>query len=364
MKTVIRFICALSLFASLLSSCSIESGESVPEGVVHIFADKTTIAANGVDAVKFRVMYGSEDISSKNTLTIKVKGPESEYSLKAGASSFSTAVAGKYEISAVYYYGGDIISENTIEVTAIAVKTGKYYQKLLGMQFTSTMCPSCPILSATLKSIQANFPGRISVVSFHVSAMGADPMYLKICDTFFKSVADADGLPAFAFNVRTNTEHIVAEYTKIVNQMNHQLNNFPSTCGVAIETSVADSKATVVVKITSEVATSMKYHVFLVEDALDYDQMGSVSGYLHNNVLRYCKSDNVWGTTFNSGKPLEEGKEYVATTTIPLENEWKLENMRVVAVAMTTSDGGSSYGCNNLNDCVLGSSVDYLLSEK
>ena len=364
MQVVYRLLATVVSIAAILTSCGVDNPEVVPDGVVRIFADKTQISADGVDAVNFRVMYGSEDITSKKTCTINVKGKDSSYNLPAGAGSFSTAVAGTYTISATYYYGGDIVSDNTVtvEATASAVQTGRYYQKLLGMQFTSVLCPSCPALSSTLKSVQNEYPGRISVVSFHVSAMGTDPMWLKMSDTFFKSVADSDGLPAFAFNVRMNTEHIISEYSKIVNEMNRQLRDFPSTCGVALETAVADGKADITVKITSEVASIMKYHVFLVEDGLDYDQLGSQGEYLHNNVLRYCKSDSVWGTTFNSGKALEPGVEYTARTTVTLDDSWITGNLRVVAVAMTTTDGGMSYACNNLNDCVLGSSADYVLS--
>lgn len=365
MKGFFHLLAAVTFIAAVCASCGIDGTEVVPDGVVRIFADKTQITADGVDAVKFRVMYGSEDITSKKTCTISIKGPDSSYDLPAGAGSFSTAVAGTYTVSATYYYGGDIASDNslTIEARQSSVQTGKYYQKLLGMQFTSTLCPSCPSLSSTLKAIQSEYPGRVSVVSFHVSAMGSDPMWLKMCDTFFKSVADSDGLPAFAFNVRKNTEHIISEYSKILNEMKRQLKDYPSTCGVALETSVADGKADVTVKITSEVASVMKYHIFLVEDGLDYDQMGANGGYVHNNVLRYCKSDSVWGTTFNGGQALEPGKEYTSTTTIKLDEGWDPAGLRVVAVAMTTADGGTSYGCNNLNDCALGSSAGYILSE-
>ncbi|MGN1210640.1 MAG: Omp28-related outer membrane protein [Candidatus Cryptobacteroides sp.] len=364
MKGIYRMLAAVTFIAAAFTSCGVDNPEVVPDGVVRIFADKTQIIADGVDAVNFRVMYGSEDITSKKTCTISIKGTDSSYDLPAGAGSFSTAVAGTYTVSATYYYGGDILSDNsvTIEATQSSVQTGKYYQKLLGMQFTSTLCPSCPALSSTLKAVQNEYPGRVSVVSFHVSAMGDDPMWLKMSDTFFKSVADSDGLPAFAFNVRKNTEHIISEYSKIVNEMNRQLKDFPSTCGVALETSVADGKATVTVKITSEVASVMKYHVFLVEDGLDFDQLGTTGAYVHNNVLRFCKSDSVWGTTFNAGKALEPGVEYSAQTTITLDQAWNTGSLRVVAVAMTTSDGGMSYACNNLNDCVLGNSADYILS--
>lgn len=362
MKAIFRLILAMTFAAGLLCSCTVDNPEVVPEGTLRIFADKTEITADGVDQVTFRVMYGSEEVTAKKTMTITVNGKDSQYDLPAGAGSFSTAVAGTYTFTATYYYGGDIVTDNSVTVEATKVQTGKYYQKLLAMQFTSTLCPSCPSLSSTLKSISKNYPDRMSVVAFHVSAMGTDPMHIKMCDTFFKSVSDSDGLPAFAFNVRKNTEHIISEYNKIENELKRQLRDYPATCGVALESSVSGSNADITVKITSEVASKVKYHIFLVEDGLDYDQLGSYGGYVHDNVLRVCKSDSVWGTNLNSGKALEPGIEYTVQASISLEADWKVANMRVVALAMTSSDGGMTYGCNNLNDCSLGASADYKLN--
>ncbi|MGN0190240.1 MAG: Omp28-related outer membrane protein [Candidatus Cryptobacteroides sp.] len=362
MKAVERLLYLFAAISSVLTSCSVDNPYYTPEGTVRIFADKTRLAADGVDAVSLKVMYGSEDVTSKPTCTIHIKGSNSSYDLTSGAGSFSTSAPGTYEISATYYYGGDIDSDNKLTVEATAVQNGKYYQKLLGMQFTSTLCPSCPELSSTLKSVQEDYPGRVAIVSFHVSAMGDDPMWLNMSDTFFKSVADGTGLPAFAFNVRKNTQHIISEYSKIEEEMQHQLDNYPCTCGVALETSLDANVLTVKVKINSEVSSKMKYHVFLVEDGLSYSQLGADDGYLHNNVLRYCKSDSVWGTNFNSFNALEPGKEYVATTTITLDDDWNVGNLRVVAAAMTSSDGGTTYACNNVNECAAGSSADYVLS--
>lgn len=355
---------ALAAFLFLLPSCGgINTDDVVPEGSVRIFVDKTEMLADGVDAVKFRVMYGSEEITTKKTLTINVKSASTEYSLQPGSGSFSTTAAGRYTFTAKYYYGGDITSDNSVTVEAKSTGSGssKYYQKMLGMQFTSVLCPSCPSLSKAIEAVQDKYPGRIANVSFHVSAMGTDPMWLKICDIFFTNLKVSDGLPAFAFNVRKSSQHIVSEYAKIVEEMEHQLNSYPSSCGVALETSVEGGKANIKVKITSEVATSLKYHLFIVEDGLVYDQMGADADYKHNNVLRWCKSDNIWGINFNGGKALEADKEYTSETTVDLGG-LDPKNLRVIAVAMTTFDGGNTYNCNNLSECVLGSSADYIMN--
>ena len=38
-------------------------------------------------------------------------------------------------------------------------------------------------------------------------------------------------------------------------------------------------------------------------------------------------------------------------------------NMRVIVSMLTTLDGGKTYTCNNVNECKLGESADYLYNE-
>ena len=63
---------------------------NVPEGVLRIFADKTTIVADGNDVVTFTVMLGSRDVSQERTLQLVRNGKLCNY----GEYTFSTAVAG------------------------------------------------------------------------------------------------------------------------------------------------------------------------------------------------------------------------------------------------------------------------------
>lgn len=358
---VLAFAAALCTF---ISCGNIHPDDEVPAGTVRIFADKTEIVADGVDVVNLRVMYGSENITSKQTLVITVKSANGEHTLAPGVGCFSTNVAGKYTFTAKYYYGGDILSDNSVTVEARDSGKGesKYYQKMLGMQFTSVLCPSCPALSKSIEAVQDAYPGRIVNLSFHVSAMGTDPMALRMSDLFFTNLKVSDGLPAFTFNVRKSSDHIVSEYGKIVEEMERQLGNYPASCGVALDTSVEGEEATITVKITSETASAMKYHLFIVEDGLEYDQMGADSDYRHNNVVRWCKSDNIWGINLNGGKALEPGKEYTTETKVNIAG-LNVANTRVVAVAMSSLDGGNTYGCNNLNECDLGKSAGYVLDE-
>ena len=71
MKLMFRYMAVVFAGLAALVSCgepSDDDVEVVPDGVLKIFADKTSIAADGADCVTFRVMFGSEDVSTKNTM--------------------------------------------------------------------------------------------------------------------------------------------------------------------------------------------------------------------------------------------------------------------------------------------------------
>ena len=174
----IYMLALLSVIFSAISCTEPDKqDELVPEGVLKIFADKTSIAADGVDCVTFRVMFGSKDVSNEKTMKIvyTVSGKNAEMS--AGANTFSTSAPGEYVFKATLYSGGNHTSENEIKVTAAEVAGQKsYFQKVIGEQFTSVGCVNCPSLSHNIKEVQTQMPGVLIPLSFHMDYNMADPM--------------------------------------------------------------------------------------------------------------------------------------------------------------------------------------------
>ncbi len=237
-----------------------------------------------------------------------------------------------------------------------------YEQKMVGMQFTSVGCTYCPILSAALKEIEKDYPGRIIPVAFHLDFGGfEDPMALPISEKLYGRMATGSGLPLFAMNFRKSSEHIVNEYVKIVSELNLQAEKYPAVCGVAAECTYDESLGKIEVKarFKSDVEAEYRYHIMLLEDGIHYDQIGTDSDdYVHDNVLRAMAGDNVLGVILNSGDKLVPGKEYEAVKSFNVSKEWNTSKMRVV-VAMLKAEGDGDYCSNNAVVCVLGQSVDY-----
>lgn len=247
--------------------------------------------------------------------------------------------------------------------SSVVLNSG-YAQKMIAMQFTSVGCINCPILSSALKDVIKQHPNVIPV-AFHMNYGDYDdPMALSVNTKFFEKVNTGDGigLPMFALNFRKSSQHIINEYAKIKSEIALQAKENPAICGVALETAYDAStrELKVTAKFNADVQGTYRYHIFLVEDGLDYAQAG-VDGetYIHNNVLRKMLGDNILGEKLNDGKSLEPGKEYSVVKTVTLPQDWKAENMRVIAMMLDTKDEGETFCCNNAVQCTLGEKADY-----
>lgn len=350
-------------FALIAASCSdpVDSQEEVvPEGVLKIFADKTSIAADGVDCVTFRVMFGSRNVSNEKTMKLIWTTGDNEVEMKNGANVFSTTAPGTYTFKAFLYSSGDNWSENEITVTAAAVGAQQNFrQMVVGEQFTSVGCVNCPTLSVQIKDVQERMPGVLIPLSFHMDYNMYDPMTIGATGLFYKAY-QMSGLPYFNLNMRARIGGVNRE--DIMGAIEEEKELYPSTCGVAIETSYdsAARKVSVTTRITSNVAARHRYHIFLVEDGIRYAQQGANGEYTHNNVVRKMFAQDITGMNINKKQPFTPGLEVTATNVTELDASWNPENMRVIVVALTSYDGDVTWACNNVNECALGGSVGYI----
>lgn len=340
----------------------------VPEGVLRIFADKTQIWADGNDEVTFTVMYGSEDVSNAKTLQlIRTFAGEQKY-MAYGANKFSTVTAGTYEFSAKYYYAGNNYTDNSVTIEAKPFFSGEekaYARRYFGTLFTSTGCNSCPLAAKGLKKLQEENPGEIILAAFHADMTIPDPMTIPQTYELQSQLGGFTGLPAFFWNMREDSYTGGAAFTESFNEEKARYETF---CGVALNTAydAATSKLDVEVGITSNNPAVFRYMLILVEDDIqakgDFAQNGQSDSYIHYNVVRDVAT-SVAGEKLNDNLPLTVGVEVKANKTVTISPDWNIDNMRVIAVAMTSDDGGYNWTANNVNECRLGESAQYLYVE-
>lgn len=366
MKRVLYIISALACLLSCHGYVDYSDPDNVPEGVLRVFADKTSIKADGQQTVTFTVRFGSQDVSRDANMNLVYTVEDNEVTLKPGVNVFTAIAPAEYHFKARYYSSGAHYSDNEVVVTAVSAAEGvgqkEYYQKLWGMQFTAASCTYCPELTASLKSVMQEEPGRIVLTSFHVAfdeTTLPDPMRLPINEEFRNIVKHTDGLPLFAFNMLKSQENIVSEREKILSQKTAILSDYPASCGVAVAADYdpSTSRATVTGKVTSNVSEELRYHMILVEDGVVYSQAGADGTYVHDNVVRAVLAENKWGDKLNGGIAVEEGVEVSVSRTVQIKDGWNPAKMRAVMAVLSEKDG--IYLCNNVNECAFGSSSDY-----
>lgn len=368
--TVLMVACSVAL-----TSChgqSDEDEEVVPEGVLRLFADKTTITANGEDLVTFRVMLGSQDVSDQRTMQLTRNGKLGNY----GVNTFSTTIAGEYEFYAEYYYDGTrYYSDNRVTITALPTSSDGeekgYVHQILGFQFTSIGCTACPFLASTLKQVQAEYPNRLNVVSFHQDFNYPDEMTHPMTEFYYNQIrrTGVSGLPQFNANLIIDKDYItVSAKDQVVEILDRVEENYPASCGVSIESEwdAASREVTVRSKITSNTPSKYRYQIFLVEDNFVSYQYGvegtEAANYKHNNVVRVVSTnDSCYGAHFNEGMNMQVGVEAVATNTLEIPRGYNVDNMRIVVAAFSSFDGGGSFVVNNSAQCPVGGSVDYIV---
>ncbi|MBE6251194.1 MAG: Omp28-related outer membrane protein [Bacteroidales bacterium] len=370
MRKLIYIFSILLTFASCSGYIDPNDPDNVPEGVLRVFADRTAIAADGLQQVTFTVKFGSKDVSKDADMNLICITGDSETSLRPGVNTFSTTVAAEYRFKARYYSGTAYYSDNEVVVKAseVAQSVGvkNYHRRLWGMQFTAVSCTYCPRLTANLKKIMQENPGRIVLTAFHVmfdESVMTDPMKLTINEDFRDMVKHGDGLPLFAFNMVKDAEGIVDQEDKIRARLSDHPADEQASCGVALSTTYDSGTRSLSItgKVTSNVPEQMRYHILLVEDGVEYAQAGEDAGYVHNAVVRDVLSDSKWGDRLNNGVKLGVGVEASVTRTVTVDRDWKPENMKVVFAALRQS--GDSYICANINECDLGGSADYIYNE-
>ena len=192
-----------------------------------------------------------------------------------------------------------------------------------------------------------------------------DPMTIPQTYELQSQLGGFTGLPAFFWNMREDSYTGGAAFTESFNEEKARYETF---CGVALNTAydAATSNLDVEVGITSNNPAVFRYMLILVEDDIqakgDFAQNGQSDSYIHYNVVRDVAT-SVAGEKLNDNLPLTVGVEVKANKTVTISPDWNIDNMRVIAVAMTSDDGGYNWTANNVNECRLGESAQYLYVE-
>ena len=146
------------LAVGLVWSCS---GTIDPEGdelELTLIADHLEIIADGESEAIFKVMLGTQDVSTAALITC------TSGSATVKNHRFSTTQEGTYTFTASY--DGKVSDE--LEIKAVAPVESRFMRHVCVMEFTGTWCAQCPAGATILNFLASDmYKGEVNVLAFH-----------------------------------------------------------------------------------------------------------------------------------------------------------------------------------------------------
>lgn len=329
-----------------LASCHGQEDDITLE--VKLNATTTTIVADGQQSVTFQVMYGVDVVNSEAELYL-TSHPDMGWS----GYEFSTTEPGDYVFQAIYR--DQPSNQVTITATAPAEpRESRFERHICVMDLTGSWCTFCPDGMNKLNFYvqKKEWKDIVHILALHDNTEGNDPMGIPLASRMMSEYGNY-GYPAFITDLR-DSGSLSTNVGDIVPSFNRSIDEYPAECGVKLSSELNDRELSVDVTLFAELAGEYAVDVFLLEDGIIAPQKdGSVTHeeYVHKHVVRALLNSDHHGESLGS---FEAEQEKTKSYTYTLPEEWVVENMSIVALAITKN----GY-VNNVAECVLGSSVDY-----
>lgn len=370
-KYLILALAALTGGAFVACSGS-EDGGGDPSTATSITlaVDKETIEADGADAVRFTVTTDTGvDITGMQGVRILIPGEQGDAdAVFLDGMEYTSVTNGPVTFQARY---NGMLSN---KVTVTAQNRGeyeKYMRRLLIADLTSVGCINCPNMTTVLESLAERYPDRLEVLTYHTDYDGnVDPFSTELLNSIYSDFGIM-GFPAAVVDFRIGING--ANSSRLMQEIEASLYDYPATCGIKLSSSYDDAKqeATVVVTVAgaNEVASEYTLGYLIVADNIEAvggaAQKGADASYVHNGVV--LAGSEYLGGRLDGG--LQAGVEREPVTIKfnvggHMQPEYfGVEDLRVVAYVMAKNDDNTYY-VNNVASCAVdGGSADYVLNE-
>jgi hypothetical protein len=239
----------------------------------------------------------------------------------------------------------------------------RFIKQIALWDFTGAWCNFCP---GGLRNISfvltANpqFADCVHTMAFHSNSEGEDDLALPdgMTDRIMTDMnLISFGFPSFLLDMKIGGT--LAEGSNLSNDLKQIAEDYPTYCGVALSSAVADGKATVNAKLFSEFDTTWRLAAFVVENKIKYYQMDGMQrkeNATHNHVVRQIVSASYRGDRLGQvAADAEASKEYV----FDVDPVWNLENTFIYVLAIDAEGV-----VNNMNYCLLnGGESDYITKQ-
>ena len=327
-------------------------------------ADVANVATNSVKGFSITLSGGGIDDVTKHVSQTVESGKQATVSFSFVASS---AINASEPITATISAIDNADDENQ-ENNTVAASFAAFQRNVLLEEFTTERCPNCPSgaerMNAALHS-NADYADRVSVVCHH-SAFGTDD-FTQTCDEDFVWFFNEGGqayAPAWMINRQGRYDQNVAstgekqaiywftESNELISELDQEL-ALPTHVMLGAKAYAEDGKVHVNILGVRDANFNLPnalLTVYVTEDNITGKQQshdGVINPYQHQHVIRAYNS--TWGDAINW-----EGDTFTANYTFDLDNDWKLKDMKVVALV-------ANYDADNNLNCAVENSTAALV---
>lgn len=280
--------------------------------------------------ITFKVFSGDTDVTAQS----RIRNVKTNEYLEG---AFVPDNAGNYRF--VAELDDRVSGKVTVGVISSFTPEGKFYQQVLVQKFTGTWCGYCPMMTAALEKLDREIPARMTIMAVHVNDSFSISDGEKLANAY-----NISSIPKAVFDYRFITTYGSAELTEALNT---EISEYPSVCGVALESTVEDNQIYVDAKIRFAEAGQYRVCCAVIEDGLRYSGGTSSDGYYQHVLRKYATS--------HTGEDIgycEAGVEFPCSYTIPVGGKWTIQNCKVLVYVMKMDNvAARPYYANNVASC-------------
>ena len=331
------------------------------EGNITLYAQKDVIKADGEYVSELSVIlvdnHGQEHDVTKD-VEIYIEGQDEPVK----DVNFKTTVEGDYAFYAVR--GFDI--SNTVTVKAVkgvpalpadpdAAKTSFAHRMLL-VQHTGNECPNCPKLMDILKHIadDEEYASRYLHLASH-SYNSTDAAYSSAAQTLSKTMNLTKNYPMVTYNLTTDDGYFEDDIKETIMSLSKE----KADAGISASAAIVGDELLVNVSLKSAIASKYRLSVWVLEDNIHSPQSGATASWhnMHSNCLRLMygseKNEQIYGKHLGM---IEAGESVDMIAAIQMDEEWIVENCKLLIVAVS---GNGDYSLVNCTYCPVEGSISY-----
>lgn len=344
MKNLFRYMLAVLSAACAVLSCG-EPADPVVEAEPVLEADKTSIVADGADKATFTVTLDGADVTSRSQISVDA--------VAISGNAFTTSEPGRYAVKAVC----DGKESNVIVLEAVQPEPveSQFVKNVAVFEFTGAWCTFCPAGYSNMNFVISRndaYKETVHIMAFHSKGEGTDDLAIPETDKIMSDMKIGTGFPSFITELRTGGG--LSDGNAFKSSLVEAFDGNPSHCGVALESQTSGGKINVTAKVHSELTSSYRIAVFVVEDNVKYYQKdGSLTHetYNHRHVVRKIVSATYMGDRLGDVKAGEEASKTYEIETDPV---WDIANTYIYALAIDHK----GY-VNNLCICKVNEKTDF-----